>query len=90
MTAKRTHSYFRVAASSRSGRIEMPFPPDAAGAEAPPARDPLQREIEKWKAPVLSEEEIEIYGQIFLMTPGHELMPFFLWVNAMRASLRDS
>jgi hypothetical protein len=90
MKAKRTPSYFRVAASSRSGRIEMPFEPGPGDEEAPPPRDPLRSAIERWKAPVLSEEEIEIYGQIFLMTPSHELMPFFLWVDAVRASMRHS
>ena len=30
---------------------------------------------------VLSDEAIETYGKLFLMKPGHELVPFFLWIE---------
>jgi len=39
------------------------------------------RELERWRAPVLTDEQIEIYAKVFLMKRGHELVPFFLWID---------
>ena len=83
--AKRGPSYLRFGGSARPGRVEMPT---IVEAEQPPAaaatEDVLQRQLQSWEAPVLSDEEIEVYAKIFLMNPGHELMPFFLWMDAAR------
>ena len=83
INAKRGPSYLRFGGAARTGRVEMPTivevePP------APAADDAVQRRLQSWEAPVLSDEEIEVYAKIFLMNPGHELMPFFLWMDAAR------
>jgi hypothetical protein len=39
------------------------------------------RELERWRAPVLTDEEIEICAKVFLMKRGHQLIPFFLWLD---------
>jgi hypothetical protein len=49
----------------------------------------VQRQLQRWEAPVLSDEEIEVYAKIFLMRPGHELMPFFLWMDAARTHTQE-
>jgi len=78
ISARRGPSYLRASGGVRTGRVEMPVL-----AEASPD-DLVQRELSRWQAPVLSDEEIELYAKIFLMKPGHELMPFFLWMDAAR------
>ena len=38
---------------------------------------------------MLTDEEIEIYAKVFLMKRGHELVPFFLWIDDIaRIALR--
>jgi hypothetical protein len=83
--------YGREARSSRSGVAEAPWasatsPPES---RADPHREAVLRELERWRAPVLTDEEIEIYAKVFLMKRGHELVPFFLWIDDIaRISLR--
>jgi hypothetical protein len=83
--ALRGPSYLRIAGSSRTGVVEVPAAaPRAAGtAERKPSRhdESLRRILSRWRAPVLSDEAIETYGKVFLMKPGHELVPFFLWIE---------
>jgi hypothetical protein len=58
--------------------------PEETVASAPPAtlsRDSISSRIEMWQAPILSDEIVDTMATIFLMHPGHELMPFFLWLE---------
>ena len=77
--AKRGPSYLRVGHTDRAGHVETPR---ATTSEA--TEDAVQRQLQRWHAPVLGDEQIELYAQLFLMRPGHELMPFFLWIDAAR------
>ena len=84
MKATRDPSYVREARPSRSGAAEVPWTP--ATATPPESRlethhEAVLRELERWRAPVLTDEEIEIYAKVFLMKRGHELVPFFLWID---------
>jgi len=81
ISARRGPSYLRANGVARPGRVEMPPLGEASIAGVDEA---LQRHLQRWEAPVLSDEEIELYAKIFLMNPGHELMPFFLWMDAAR------
>ena len=83
MKALRGPSYLRVAASNRTGVVEVPTTPRAPAAVRKSGRhdESLRRLLTRWKAPVLSDEQIETYGKLFLMKPGHELVPFFLWIE---------
>ena len=83
--AKRGPSYLRVGAADRAGHVETP-----RGASSEPVEDAVQRQLQSWQAPVLPDEEIELYAKIFLMRPGHELVPFFLWMDAVRIDSRRS
>ena len=71
------------ARSSRSGTAEAPWAPATSPPEsrADPHRAAVLRELERWRAPVLTDEQIEIYAKVFLMKRGHELVPFFLWID---------
>jgi hypothetical protein len=82
--ANRGPSYLRVGPADRAGHVETPRP---ASSEAP--GDPVQRQLQRWQAPILPDEEIEFYAKLFLMRPGHELIPFFLWMDAARIELRS-
>ena len=79
--AKRGPSYFRERTVGRTGRVEIPPLANASD-------DSVQRQLQRWEAPVLSDEEIEVYAKIFMMRPGHELMPFFLWIDTARTLSR--
>ena len=84
MKATRDPSYVREAKPSRSGAAEVPW--TAATAIPPESRlethqEAVLRELERWHAPVLTDEEIEIYAKVFLTKRGHELIPFFLWID---------
>ena len=87
----RDPSHGREVRSIRSGTAEAPWasatsPPES---RADPYREAVLRELERWSAPVLTDEEIEIYAKVFLMKRGHELVPFFLWIDDIaRISLR--
>ena len=81
ISAKRGPSYLRASGAPRSGRVEMPT---LSEVEPGAVDDGVLRELQRWEAPVLSDEQIELYAKIFLMRPGHELMPFFLWMDAAR------
>jgi len=61
----------------------VPAPPRATAPERKSGRhdESLRRLLRRWEAPVLSDEAIETYGKLFLMKPGHELVPFFLWIE---------
>ncbi|MGH7896796.1 MAG: hypothetical protein ACREQQ_02525, partial [Candidatus Binatia bacterium] len=50
-------------------------------ANAASNRDKIDSRIEAWHAPVLPDEIVDTLATIFLMQPGHELMPFFLWLD---------
>ena len=81
--AMRDPSHGREARSIRSGTVQAPWasaisPPEP---RADPHREAVLRELERWRAPVLTDEEIEIYAKVFLMKRGHELVPFFLWID---------
>jgi hypothetical protein len=88
--AMRGPSYLRVARTTRAGAVEVPYHSSATRhAERRPGHgeEALLRSLARWTAPVLSDEEIETYARLFLMKPGHELVPFFLWIDdAARAA----
>jgi hypothetical protein len=91
LKATRGPSYPRLAESQRAGAVEIPDTADSAAdradRQAGTRHDAVIRLLYRWRAPVLSDEEIETYAKIFLMKPGHEFVPFFLWIDdAMRAS----
>ena len=41
----------------------------------------MVRQLEQWKAPSLPDEILATLGTIFLMQRGHELTPFFVWLE---------
>lgn len=91
MKALRGPSYLRVAGSNRAGVVEVPVAaapaPSSAERKAGRHEEAVRRLLTRWRAPVLSDEEIETYAKVFLMKPGHELVPFFLWIDdATRAA----
>jgi len=83
--AMRGPSYLRVARANRAGTVEVPYDASASRrrAEKRPGQgeDALLLILARWRAPVLTDEEIETYAKVFLMKPGHELVPFFLWID---------
>jgi hypothetical protein len=88
----RDPSYSREVKPSRSGAAEVPWASATRSpleSRADPHHEAVLRELERWRAPVLTDEEIEIYAKVFLMKRGHELIPFFLWIDdTARISLR--
>ena len=44
-------------------------------------REEIERVLAEWKAPILSDDVIDTAGQIFLSQRGHELVPFFFWLE---------
>jgi len=90
--AMRGPSYLRLAGSRRTGVIEIPCPVDSPSALVDDRlmerrQDAIHRQLQGWKAPILSDDTIEMYARLFLMKPGHELVPFFLWIDdATRAT----
>ncbi|HSD10968.1 MAG TPA: hypothetical protein VLF14_08285 [Candidatus Binatia bacterium] len=87
MNAMRGPSYLRLTGSHRTGAIEIPDSADSAATghfadrEVSDRCDAILRLLNDWRAPVLSDDEIEIYAKVFLMKPGHEFVPFFLWLD---------
>ena len=89
--ALRGPSYLRIAGANRDGVVQVPLAsqamPSAPERKTGRHEDAVRKQLTRWKAPVLSDEEIETYAKLFLMKPGHELMPFFLWIDdATRAA----
>jgi hypothetical protein len=41
----------------------------------------IARQLATWKAPALPDEVLDAMATIFLMHPGHELTPFFVWLD---------
>jgi hypothetical protein len=75
--------------------VEVPLAAAGPGpnhVERKPVRreEAVRRMLSRWKAPVLTDEEIETYAKVFLMKPGHELVPFFLWIDDTRAAYHRS
>jgi hypothetical protein len=79
----RDRSHGGEARFGRSGTAEAPWAPATSPPESPadPHRAAVLRELERWRAPMLTDEQIEIYAKVFLMKRGHELVPFFLWID---------
>ncbi len=44
-------------------------------------REQIARQLAKWEAPVLPDHVLDALATIFLMQPGHELTPFFVWLD---------
>jgi hypothetical protein len=44
-------------------------------------REETVRQLMTWQAPVLPNEVVEALATIFLMQPGHNLIPFFVWLE---------
>jgi len=90
LKATRGPSYLRLAESQRAGAIEIPVRGESEAASADQKadgqHDSVLRLLNRWRAPVLSDEQIDAFASVFLMKPGHEFVPFFLWIDdAMRA-----
>jgi hypothetical protein len=52
--------------------------------------DQLVRQLAKWQAPALPDQVLDTLATIFLMQPGHELTPFFVWLeHRLRRSADD-
>ncbi len=90
LRATRGPSYLRLAESQRAGAIEIPvrteFVTEFGDRQADGQHDAVLRLLNRWRAPVLSDEEIDALARVFLMKPGHEFVPFFLWIDdAMKA-----
>jgi hypothetical protein len=93
LKATRGPSYLRLAESERAGAIEIPARTESAtGYVDLRSGDPnnsVLRLLSRWRAPVLPDEEIDALARVFLMKPGHEFVPFFLWIDdATRALAR--
>jgi hypothetical protein len=90
LRAARGPSYLRLAESQRPGTIEIPVGAESATGYADRQsggqHDAVLRLLSCWSAPVLSDEELDALARVFLMKPGHEFVPFFLWIDdAVRA-----
>ena len=55
--------------------------PARLGARHPSRREQIARQLAKWEVPALSDEVVDALATIFLMQPGHELTPFFVWLD---------
>jgi len=44
-------------------------------------REETIRQLATWQAPALPNEVVEALATIFLMQPGHKLIPFFVWLE---------
>jgi hypothetical protein len=44
-------------------------------------REQIARHLAKWEAPTLQDNVLDALATIFLMQPGHELTPFFVWLD---------
>jgi hypothetical protein len=44
-------------------------------------REQIARQLAKWEAPTLPDHVLDALATIFLMQPGHELTPFFVWLD---------
>jgi hypothetical protein len=44
-------------------------------------REETIRQLATWQAPALPDEVVEALATIFLMQPGHKLIPFFVWLE---------
>jgi hypothetical protein len=44
-------------------------------------REETVRQLATWQAPALPNEVVEALATIFLMQPGHKLIPFFVWLE---------
>jgi hypothetical protein len=90
LKATRGPSHLRLAESQRAGAIEIPvrteFVTGFADRQDDDQGNAVLRLLSRWRAPVLSDEEVDALARVFLMKPGHEFVPFFLWIDdAMRA-----
>ena len=41
----------------------------------------IVQQLERWEPPFLPDEVIDAWATIFLMQRGHEVMPFFAWLE---------
>ena len=44
-------------------------------------RTQIAHQLAKWDAPALPDNVLDALATIFLMQPGHELTPFFVWLD---------
>ena len=44
-------------------------------------REQIARQLATWEAPALPDQVLDALATIFLMQPGHELTPFFVWLE---------
>ena len=44
-------------------------------------REQIAGQLAAWEAPALPDQVLDALATIFLMQPGHELTPFFVWLD---------
>jgi hypothetical protein len=44
-------------------------------------RTQIAHQLAKWDAPALPDNVLDALATIFLLQPGHELTPFFVWLD---------
>ena len=44
-------------------------------------REQIAHHLAKWEAPALPDNVLDALATIFLLQPGHELTPFFVWLD---------
>ena len=44
-------------------------------------RTQIAHQLAKWEAPALPDNVLDALATIFLLQPGHELTPFFVWLD---------
>lgn len=67
--------------NARPGLLLTPYADRHSGLDELSRGDAVARRLEAWKPPALPDEILETLAAIFLMQPGHELIPFFLWLE---------
>jgi hypothetical protein len=92
---RRIFAWAPVAVRNRGNATRTPIRIPNARSEAPRPIAPLAgpdqesysrpeqiaRRLATWKAPALPDEILNALATIFLMHPGHELTPFFVWLD---------
>ena len=64
-----------------NAQSDVPGQPTRLGERYSSRRERIARELAKWEAPALPDRVIDALATIFLMQPGHELTPFFVWLD---------
>ena len=94
-TARRIFAWSSVAVPDRGNAMGALIPnaqsnvparlsvgqPTRLGERYSSRREQIARQLAKWEAPALPDRVLDALATIFLMQPGHELTPFFVWLD---------